>query len=118
MAIGLTTGIIAFPIVFFAVVPSMIQGDPCEYENRFKLVEWNGTVIKKYNDIPNYNYETIEIQNQSESKKIQNWVAFANGNFDRMEVGDSIAKNMGETNVHLYKNGLEQTLSVDYGCDK
>lgn len=118
MAIGLTTGIIAFPIVFFALVPSMIQGDPCEYENRFKLVEWNGTVIKKYNDTPNHNYETIEIQNQSESKKIQNWVAFANGNFDRIEVGDSIAKNMGETNVHLYKNGLEQTLSVDYGCEK
>lgn len=118
MAIGLTAGIIAFPIVFFTVVPSMMQGDPCEYENRFKQVEWNGTVMKKYNDTPNHNYETIEIQNPSELKKIQNWVVFSNGNFDRIEVGDSIAKNKGETNVYLYKNGQEQTLSVDYGCKK
>ena len=118
MAVGLTAGIIAFSIVFFTVVPAIMQGDPCGYQNRFKLVEWNGTVMKKYDDKPNHNYETIEIQNHIESKTIQNWVVFANGNFDRIEVGDSIAKNKGETNVYLYKNGQEQKLLVDYGCEK
>ncbi len=118
MAIGMTLGIVAFPIVFFTVVPSIMKGDPCEYENRFRQVEWNGTVIKKYNDKPNHNYETIEIENQTESKKIQNWGVFANGNFDRISVGDSIAKNKGETNVDLYKNGQKFELSVDYGCGK
>ena len=118
MAIGLTLGIIAIPIVFFTVVPSMLQDDPCEYENRFRKVEWNGTVTKKYKDKPNHNFETIEIENQEESKKIQNWVVFANGNFNRIDVGDSIAKNKGEINVDLYKNGQKLELTVDYGCRK
>lgn len=116
MAIALTAGIIAFPVTFFTVVPSMMIGDPCEFESIFRQEEWHGIVTKKYNDAPNHNYETIELQNETGSKKIQNWVVFKNGNFDRIDVGDSIAKNKGETNVILYKNNYQYRLPVDYGC--
>jgi len=118
IAIGMSLGIIAFPIIFFTTVTSIMQGDPCEYENRFRQVEWNGTVVKKFYDKPNHNYQTIKIQNQSESRIIQNWVVFSGGNFDKISVGDSIAKNKGEINVNLYKNGQKIQLFVDYGCEE
>lgn len=117
MAIGITFCLIAFPIAFFTVAPSMLTEDNCVYENRFRQTEWNGIVIRKYNDTPNHNYETIEIKNQLKTDKIQDWVVFSNGNFDRIKIGDSIAKNVGEITVKLFKAGQEQKLLVDYGCE-
>ena len=117
MAIGMTVGAPLILISFFIIGTSIMEGDPCVYENRFRQTEWNGIVIKKYNDTPNHNYETLEIKNQLKTDKIQEWVVFSNGNFDRIEIGDSIAKNVGEITVHLFKNGQEQKLLVDYGCE-
>ncbi|MFT6997382.1 MAG: hypothetical protein ACJAQ4_001135 [Cryomorphaceae bacterium] len=61
MATGLTLGIIALPPMFFALVPSIMHYDPCEYESSFRQTECNVSITKRYNDTPNCNYETVEI---------------------------------------------------------
>ena len=45
--------------------------------------------------------------------KIQNWLVFANGNFNLAEVVYLLQKNLGETNVHLYNLKRKTSLITD-----
>ena len=117
MAFSLTASIVAFPIVLFTVVPSIVKRNPCDIQNRFKLETWNGIITNKYLDKPNHNNRTIEIQNELQTKNIQNWYLLNNGNYQIINVGDSIAKNKNSLIVELYQNGKKIALSVDFGCE-
>jgi hypothetical protein len=118
MASGLPIGTVIFIASFFIIVPSSMQSDPCEYAKYFKQTEWKGIVIEKYRDTPNHDYQTIEVKNESMIEKIQNWVLFQNGNYELIEIGDSISKRKDEKFVRLYKSGNERILKVDYGCNE
>jgi hypothetical protein len=109
---------IVFAILAFSEMKNFAEGDPCLYEGRFRQTEWGGVVTKKYIDKQNHAYETIEINNQGQTQKIQNWALSQNGNFEQIEIGDSIVKKKGLVNVSLYKPDEEIILIVDYGCEE
>jgi hypothetical protein len=119
---ALGTGFPILTIVFIISVVSYMSDfakvDKCAYEEQFRQTEWNGIVTDKYIDHPNHAFETIEIENDGQNKKIQNWILFQNGNFAKIEIGDSIVKKRGLVNVKLFKSEEELNLIVDYGCDK
>jgi hypothetical protein len=109
---------IVFIILAISHMKNFAEVDLCEYEEQFRQTEWNGIVTNKYIDKPNHAYETIEIENDGQIQKIQNWVLFQNGNFTQIEIGDSIVKKQGLVNVKLFKDEEELELIVDYGCDE
>ncbi|MFA7301959.1 MAG: hypothetical protein WC069_06635 [Candidatus Shapirobacteria bacterium] len=115
---GIPIGMIITFALFITVLPKPNQNLPCIYQEKFRQTEWSGIVIKKYMDSLHYNAKRIEIQNNNEVKKIRNNMFFANGNFEKIEVGDSIVKQLGEINIKLFKRDHETVLPVDYGCDK
>ena len=109
---------IVFIVAAFLQMKDFTEVDWCKLQEQFRQTEWSGIVTNKYIDKPNHSYETIEIKSHGQIQKIQNWVLFQNGNFEQIEVGDSIVKKQGLVNVSLYKSGQEIQLIVDYGCEE
>lgn len=109
---------VVFIISAFSQMKDFGTVDWCEYEKQFRQTEWQGIVTKKYIDNANHAYETIEIDNNGKLRTIQNWVIFQNGNFEQIEIGDSIVKELGVVNLKLYRQDVEIELVVDYGCDE
>ncbi|WP_066633004.1 hypothetical protein [Labilibacter marinus] len=115
----------AFPLLTIVFITSVFsytnnfsEVDRCEYEEQFRQTQWAGIISNKYIDKINHSYKTIEIENDGKLQKIQNWVLFQNGNFEQIEIGDSMVKTQGLVNVKLFKNDKELELIVDYGCDE
>lgn len=109
---------VVFVIFVFANMKDFAKVDGYDYEEQFRKTQWNGIVTDKYIDKPNHSYQTIEIKDGKNLKTIQNWVLFQNGNFEKIEIGDSIVKKQGLVNVKLYKQGEELELIVDYAYDE
>ena len=109
--------IVIFIYAAFLQVSTNPNFDPCVYQEKFRQSDWNGIVVKKYIDQSKRSLKTIEIENEDGNlNKIQNWVLFQNGNYEKIELGDSIVKKQDLIFVSLYKSDTVIQLDVDYGC--
>jgi len=102
----------------FLQVSNNEKHDPCVYQEKFRQLDWNGIVVKKYIDKTYHNLKTLEIEkNLVQTEKVQHWALFENGNFEKVEIGDSIVKKQGLLHVSLFKPDTVIQLDVDFGCE-
>ena len=116
--------VILMPILFVSFAYSAINqitfsthGIKCEYQEYFKNREWHGKIVDKYLDEENYNFRTISVQNDNKTHKIQGQILSEFNNFERIQIGDSVAKKKGEIKLHLFKSDEEIELKMDFDCD-
>jgi len=110
--------IVIFIYAAFLQISNSTKHDPCVYQEKFRQLDWNGVVVKKYIDKTYHNLKTLEIERyQIQTEKIQHWALFENDNFEKVEIGDSIVKKQGLVYVTLFKPDTVIQLDVDFGCE-
>lgn len=75
---------------------------------------YHGFVAKKIINKEEHNYKTVILSNGQELW--MNWDL--SGLYDFIEVNDSIVKNRGSYEVHVYRNSVEYKFVIDYGCEE
>lgn len=89
----------------------------CKYLASFKNDQWNGRIIKKYVDSTLDNSGAIDIKTDNGIHKITDAFLSNSVNYNRIKVGDSIAKIKNELLVHLYNSNGVTELKTDFDCD-
>jgi hypothetical protein len=78
----------------------------------------DGVVQKKYIDSSQHSFPTIEIQNLKDFKiKKLNLILDTSGFFDRINLNDTLKKEIGSSEIHVLRENTEELLlKIDFGC--
>lgn len=100
----------------FYFLPSLYDGE-CNWDKRFKEIELNGIVEKKYLDTNQHSYPMMEIRQLGvDTLVLINLIGDTTSSYYKIEIGDTIVKAKGNNLFRLRKNGNEFIISVDFGC--
>jgi len=109
----LTVGFFFATIYFF---PSLSDSE-CIWDKKFKEIELNGVVEKKYLDSIQHSYPMIEIRQFGIDTLIMiNLIGDTTNSYYKIELGDTIKKSKGNNLIRLRKKNAEFAVTVDFGC--
>lgn len=101
-------------IIFFVSQPSDNKICIQQYKKEGSI-SYKGRVIARYLDKANHNSKIIEVSSKNNKVNLD-WDL--SGLYDFIEVNDSIVKDRGSYEVHVYRNSDEYKFVIDYGCEQ
>ncbi|MDB5199283.1 MAG: hypothetical protein JWO92_1246 [Chitinophagaceae bacterium] len=115
----LPIAVLIFFIIRF-VIPQLSKDSRCITHNEFLRINLNGVVLKKYIDSSEHSFPIIEIKNfNSSSIEKLNLNLDTSGIYNKINIQDTLNKEVGKDEIFLVKNKEKALLSkVDFGCSK
>lgn len=108
--------IVGFYGAIFYFFPSLSEND-CIWDEKFKALELNGVIEKKYIDSNQHSYPMIEIrQFGGDSLALINLIGDTTNSFNKLNIGDTIRKSSGNNSIKLKNRNGEYEIAVDFGC--
>ena len=109
--------LLLFLIIRF-IIPQLSKDSRCITYNEFLKIKLNGIVLKKYIDSSQHSYPTIEVENLQDFKiEKLNLDLDTSGIYYKVNIYDTLAKEIGEDEIFVIKNKEKILLSkIDFGC--
>lgn len=107
-------GIIGFILTLIFILSQPSNNEICiqQYEKERKRT-YAGFVTDKFIDDKEHNYKTLILNKQQTIW--MNWDV--SGLFEFLEVNDNVVKDSGSYEVIVYRDSLEYSFIINYGCD-
>ncbi len=111
---------ISLVILWLVFVLPRIPSDSCLQKEKAarNLRIANGVLIKKFNDAPNHNYETIKYKDGEDEKESTDFVFDESGCYQYLQIGDSIFKKSESLLFRVRRNKKDSLFILNYGCKK
>lgn len=113
-------GCVALIIIPLMMFPLFLfkPSEECLSESVFYNRKIQGVVKNRFYDIKNHSVETVTIS--FKGKYNQNFIVNidSSGFFDYINLHDSVFKPLHELKVIVYRDNVDTTFIIDYGCDE
>ncbi|MEJ8820319.1 hypothetical protein [Lacibacter sp. H407] len=115
---------ILLPIILFSffifrfLIPQFSKDARCITYKEFQKIKLDGILIKKYIDSSQHSFPTLEVQNLGDSRVEKlNLNLDASGFYDKINLLDTLYKEVGKDEVYIKNNGKKIIMKIDFGCD-
>ncbi|MBK8806557.1 MAG: hypothetical protein IPO21_07905 [Bacteroidales bacterium] len=88
----------------------------CSCYEKDKSLVYFGKVINKYKDKKNHDFSLVIVENRGIVDTLDLTWDYTYL-FEYIEINDSIKKDSGSYDVHLYRDKIDNIFTLDYNCD-